>query len=60
MIEISLTEVALLIWAGLATSSALHYRAQSHAAKVLIRHFLENKELRDKVVADFEQHMKEV
>lgn len=60
MIEVSLTEIVLLVWAGLATASALHYRAQEGAAKRFIRHLLEDKDLRDKIVADFEEHMKEV
>ena len=60
MIEVSITEIALLVWAGLATASALHYRAEERAARRFIRHLLENKDLRDKVVADFEEHMKEL
>lgn len=58
MIEVSMTEIALMVWAGLATASALHYRAQELGARRFIRALLKDKELRDKVVADFQEHMR--
>jgi len=58
MIEVSMTEIALLVWAGLATAVAFHYRAQEHAARMFIRAMLKSKELRDKVVADYEEHVR--
>lgn len=60
MIELSMTEFALLVWAGLATAVALHYRAESYAARFFIRKMLEDKGLRDKVVQEFEKHVKGV
>ena len=32
MIEVSMTEIALLVWAGLATAAAFHYRAKEDVA----------------------------
>jgi hypothetical protein len=58
MIEVSMTEIALLVWAGLATAVAFHYRAQEGAAKDFIRAMCKHKDLRDRVVADYEEHMR--
>lgn len=60
MIEVSLTEIALLVWAGLATAAALQYRTQERAMRLFLRHLLTDKGLRDKVVADYEEHTREV
>ena len=55
MIEITLTDIALLVWAGIATAAAFHYRAQHEAARHFVHALLKDKDLRDKVVADWEE-----
>lgn len=55
MIEISLTEGLLLLWAVVATASALHYRDHSMAAKFMLRKFIEDKSVREHVLDEFEK-----
>ena len=59
MIEVSVTEMVLFCWAILATAYALKYRQQEQGAKMFIRALMEDKNLRDTVVADFKEHMEE-
>lgn len=59
MIEVSIIEVALFCWAVLATASALKYKQQERGAKIFIKALLEDDKMRDAVVADFKEHMKE-
>lgn len=55
MIEISMTELCLLIWAGLATSLWLGAREGSRRGKMVIRAMLENEEFRNHLVADYKE-----
>lgn len=55
MIEFSLTEIALFCWAALATGYALRYKSEARAADLFIKVILERKEVRDKLVADYEE-----
>jgi hypothetical protein len=59
MIEVSLIEIALFCWAVIATAYALKYRQQEQSAKMFIRALMEDKNLRDTLVADFKEHMEE-
>mgnify|MGYP006885902656 CR=1 FL=1 len=55
MIEVSITEIVLFAWAIIATGYALKYKQVKHQSDVFIHTLLENKELRDELVADYEQ-----
>jgi len=55
MIEFSLTEIALFCWAVLATAYALKCKAQTESADLFVRVLLERKEVRDRVVAEYEK-----
>ena len=55
MIEFSLIEIALFCWAVLATGYALRYRQEQRAADLFVRVILERKDVRDKLVAEFEE-----
>ena len=55
MIEFSFGEIALFCWAVLATGYALRYRQEARAADLFIRVMLERKDVRDKLVAEFEE-----
>lgn len=55
MIEFSLTEIALFCWAVIATGYALRYRQEQRAADLFVRVILERKDVRDKLVAEFEE-----
>ena len=59
MIEISMVELCLLIWAGLVTSLWLSAREEAKRAKMLVRAMLENEDFRNHLVADFNQQTKE-
>ena len=55
MIEVTFTDVLLLIWAGAATAAWLHTRDELRGAKRFLRAMIEDAEIRDRVVADFKQ-----
>jgi len=55
MIEFSLTEIALFCWAVLATGYALKYKARAEGSDLFVRVLLERKEVRDRVVAEYEK-----
>lgn len=59
MIEVSITEVFLFCWATLATAFALKYKQQERMSKLFVRALIEDEELRDKIVSEVKQHMKE-
>jgi len=52
--EVSIIEVLLFCWAIIATSYAFKYKQNRHNADIFIRALLENKDLRDDLVKDFE------
>jgi hypothetical protein len=60
MIEFSLTEIALFCWAVLATGYALRYRQEARASDLFVRVILERKDVRDKLVAEFEEFSRRV
>ena len=53
MIEITMVDFFLLVWAGVATSMWLSAREDNKNSKRFIKAMLENDDLRDTVVADF-------
>ena len=55
MIEFSFVEIALFCWAVLATGYALRYKQEARAADLFVRVMLERKDVRDKLVAEFEE-----
>lgn len=59
MIEVSITEIALFCWAILATAYAMKCKQKEHGAKMFVRALLEDEKMRDALVADFKEHMKE-
>jgi beta-lactamase regulating signal transducer with metallopeptidase domain len=59
MIEVSITEIILFCWAVLATAYALKYKQQERMSKLFVRALIEDEELRDKIVSEVKQHMKE-
>lgn len=59
MIEVSITEIALFCWAILATAYAMKCRQQERGVKMFVRALLKDEKMRNAVVADFKEHMKE-
>ena len=55
MIEFSFTEIALFCWAVLATGYALKWKSHANGADTFIRVILERKDVRDRLVAEFEE-----
>ena len=55
MIEISLTELVLLLWAVAATATALHYKERLNVAKHFLRTMIEDEGMRTKVVGEYEK-----
>ena len=53
MIEITMVDFFLLVWAGVATSMWLSAREDNKNSKRFIQIMLENDDLRDSVVTDF-------
>jgi hypothetical protein len=59
MIEVSITEIILFCWAVLATAYALKYKQQERMSKLFVRALIEDEDLRDKIVSEVKQHMRE-
>ena len=59
MIEISLTEIVLLVWAGLATASWLHAREDARVGKKLLQLLIENKDAREQIIKAYEKSVRE-
>lgn len=55
MIEFSFVEIALFCWAVIATGYALRYKQEARASDLFVRVMLERKDVRDKLVAEFEE-----
>ena len=60
MIEFSLMEIVLFCWAALATGYALKYKSRAEGADFFARVLIENKNVRYKVVAEFEEFKRSV
>ena len=60
MVEISLTEMVLLVWAVLATAGYLTAKQDEKVARHILRIFIENPEARKQMVDAFEEVKKEV
>lgn len=59
MIEFSFTELALLVWAALATASWLSAREDARMAKKILRLFVEDKDAREQMLKAHEKFMQE-
>lgn len=55
MIEISLTELLLLIWAVGASAAAMHHRGEAAKSRFLLRAFVEDPMVREQVVRSYEE-----
>ena len=55
MLEISMTELALLIWAVGATAAWMHSRDETRMAKRMLRQMIENEEVRNHVLKSFDE-----
>lgn len=53
MIEFSLIELGLLIWAILATAFYLDSKRENRMAKHFIRHILDDDQERDRIVSEY-------
>jgi hypothetical protein len=58
--EISLTEVWLFVWAFGATALWMDARSDAKTARTILRHFIENKEVREQMLSEFEKFKKKV
>lgn len=59
MIEISLTEMFLFAWAGLATASWLSAREDARIGKKMLILFIENPEARKQIIEAHEKFVRE-
>ena len=59
MIELSFTEIILLVWAGLATGMALHYRQEDKNHRGFVNTLIEHKGLRDEFFDKIDTHKEE-
>lgn len=55
MIEISLTEILLLIWAVAASGLATHYYNEERKVKFMLKAIIEDPKVREQVVRSFEE-----
>jgi hypothetical protein len=59
MIEFSITELALFAWAVLATGYAFKYVGECNMHRQMLMLFLENKEARERMLAEHAKWMEE-
>lgn len=50
MIEITLTEIVLIVWAGIATAAWLSAKDDARVSKKMLRLFIENKDAREQIL----------
>ena len=55
MVEFSVIEIALFCWGVIATAYAFKYKERAENADMFVRALFERKDLRDKLVAEFER-----
>lgn len=55
MIEFSLTELALLVWAVIATGYAMRYKAERGMVSSILQHVVENPEVAARIGADWQK-----
>jgi hypothetical protein len=55
MIELSIGEIALFVWAAIATGYALKYKHETKMAEFVLRKVIEDKKVRDDLVARWEE-----
>jgi hypothetical protein len=55
MVEFSFAEIALFIWAAIATGYALKYKYEAHVTEVVLRKVIEDKKVRDELVGQWEK-----
>lgn len=55
MIEFSITEIALFIWAILATAQAFRYRDEIRKTNFVLKLLLTEDKVRDELVKDYKQ-----
>ena len=60
MIEFSIAEIVLFIWAAVATAYAFRYRHEAYMAEFVLRKVIEDKKVRDHLVTEFEKFRESV
>ena len=58
MIEISLTEIAMLVWAGLATAAWLNAREDARVSRKMLTLLIEDKNAREQIIKAHEEFMR--
>jgi len=56
--DFTVLELVLLVWAVCATAWWLEARNNARMARYVLTKFIEDKEVRDKMVREFEEHQK--
>jgi hypothetical protein len=59
-INISMLEFILFMWGALATAAALQYREERRHLMRMIQHIIENKTVRDQIVAAHDEFVAKV
>lgn len=60
MIEVSITDVLLFVWAAIATTYAFKYKEEAHMSKYVIHKIFSDKKLREEMTAGYEKVQKEM
>jgi len=55
MIEFSFAEIALFVWAAVATGYAFRYKHEAYMAEVVLRKVIEDEKVRNELVAQWEK-----
>lgn len=59
MIEVSIENIVLILWAAIATASWLHARDDARIAKKMLHLFIENKDARQQIIDAHEKWVRE-
>lgn len=54
MIEVSITEMVLFVWAFIATGLYFKTKQEENMARTLLIHMVENKDAREQIIKQFE------
>jgi hypothetical protein len=55
MIELSIAEIALFVWAAVATAYAFKYKHEAYMTEVVLRKVIEDEKIRNELVAAYKK-----
>jgi hypothetical protein len=60
MIELSIAEIALFVWAAVATAYAFKYKHEAYMTEFVLRKVIEDEKVRNQLVGEYEKFRESV